>query len=69
MAIVEEVNLFLAVSHKGFRVGAFYGRLLSGGYRIKDLESTVNKCPNAAVIADGFEQIRAKRSDVEIVVP
>jgi hypothetical protein len=35
MAIVEEVNLLLAVLHKGFSVGAFYGRLLSGGYRVK----------------------------------
>jgi hypothetical protein len=35
MAIAEEVNLLLAVLHKGFRVGAFCGRLLGGGYRIK----------------------------------
>lgn len=69
MAIVEEVNLFLAVLHKGFSVRAFYDRLLWGGYRVKDLESTVTKRPNAAVIADGVEQIRAKRSDVAIVVP
>jgi hypothetical protein len=31
----EEVNLILAVLHKGFSVGAFYGRLLSSGYRVE----------------------------------
>jgi hypothetical protein len=36
MNIVEEVNPLLAVLHKGFSVGAFYGRLLSGGYRVED---------------------------------
>jgi hypothetical protein len=35
MTIAEEVNLILAVLHKGFSVGAFYGRLLSGGYRVE----------------------------------
>jgi hypothetical protein len=34
MAIVEEVNLLLAALHKGFSIGAFYGRLLWGGYRV-----------------------------------
>ena len=37
MNIAEEVNLILAVLHKGFSVGAFYGRLLSGGYRVDQL--------------------------------
>jgi hypothetical protein len=36
MAIVEEVNLFLALLHKYFSVRAFYGRLQAGGYRIED---------------------------------
>jgi hypothetical protein len=35
MNIVEELNLFLALLHKGFSVIAFYGRLLSGGYRVE----------------------------------
>jgi hypothetical protein len=35
MNIAEEVNLILAVLDKGFRAGAFYGRLLSGGYRVE----------------------------------
>jgi hypothetical protein len=48
MSMVEEVDLVLAALHKDFRVVAFYGRLLWGGYWVKHLESTVTKCPNAA---------------------